>query len=215
MSVKFAHLWWQPFNQYWCLLNFSHHVNSLWPSDAIWRHRFSSLLAEVMACCLTASAQYQNQCWLLISEVLWHSHGNNFTMSAQTTILYKEFENETFEIIVMLQEANKSNETHMRLIIAAIYIGLMIDWFGDLVMYLYYIWALLFSINMFSLQKMSETSRTRSSQTRVMTLTPTRWRYPCWSLHATAPRSGATLTSSSSECDHLEPQAPISILRPS
>ena len=30
-------------------------VNSLWPSDAIWRHRSGSTLAHVMGCCLTAS----------------------------------------------------------------------------------------------------------------------------------------------------------------
>ena len=32
----------------------SHQVNSLWPSDTIWRHRSGSTLAQVMACCLTA-----------------------------------------------------------------------------------------------------------------------------------------------------------------
>ena len=45
-------------------------VNSLWSSDAIWRHRFGSRLAQVMACCLTASSHYQ--CWLNISKVQWH-----------------------------------------------------------------------------------------------------------------------------------------------
>ena len=29
-------------------------------------------LARVMACCLMAPSQYLNQCWLMISEVLWH-----------------------------------------------------------------------------------------------------------------------------------------------
>ena len=47
--------------------------NSLWPSDAIWRHRSGSTLAHVMACCLT------NQRWLLVSDVLWHSPQSNFT----------------------------------------------------------------------------------------------------------------------------------------
>ena len=32
-----------------------------------------------MACCLTAPSHYLNQCWLMISEVLWHSHDKNFT----------------------------------------------------------------------------------------------------------------------------------------
>ena len=54
-------------------------VNSLWPSDAIWRHRSMSTLAQVMACCLTAPSHYLNQCWLMIREVLWHSPDSNFT----------------------------------------------------------------------------------------------------------------------------------------
>ena len=43
------------------------HLNSLWPTDAIWRHRSGSTLAQVMACCLTAPSHYLNQCWLIIS----------------------------------------------------------------------------------------------------------------------------------------------------
>ena len=48
-------------------------INSLWPDDAIWWHRSVSTLAQVMACCLTAPSHYLNQCWLIISKVLWHS----------------------------------------------------------------------------------------------------------------------------------------------
>ena len=44
-------------------------INSLWPSDAIWRQRSGSTLAQVMVCCLTAPNHYLNQCWLIISEV--------------------------------------------------------------------------------------------------------------------------------------------------
>ena len=47
--------------------------NLLWPSDAIWRHGTRSTLAQVMACSLTAPSHYLNQCWLIISEVPWHS----------------------------------------------------------------------------------------------------------------------------------------------
>ena len=47
--------------------------NSLWPGDAIWRHRTRSTLVQIMACCLTAPSHYLNQCWLIISEVPWHS----------------------------------------------------------------------------------------------------------------------------------------------
>ena len=35
--------------------------------------RSGSTLAQVMACCLTAPSHYLNQCWLIISEVQWHS----------------------------------------------------------------------------------------------------------------------------------------------
>ena len=48
-------------------------VNSLWPSDAIWRQRSGTRLAQVMACCLTAPRHYLNQCWFTISNVHWHS----------------------------------------------------------------------------------------------------------------------------------------------
>ena len=44
-------------------------IISLWPSDAIWRHRSGSTLAQVMACCLMAPSHYLNQCWLVISEI--------------------------------------------------------------------------------------------------------------------------------------------------
>ena len=73
-------------------------LNSMWPSDAIWWHRSGSTLTRVTACCLTALCHYLNQCWLLISEVLWHSSESNFTASAQATVLYNEFENYSFKI---------------------------------------------------------------------------------------------------------------------
>ena len=53
-------------------------LNSLWPSDAIWRHRSGSTLAQVTGCCLTAPSHYLNQCWL-ISKVQWHTSECNFT----------------------------------------------------------------------------------------------------------------------------------------
>ena len=63
-----------------CLLS----INSLWPSDAIWRQRSGSTLAQVMACCLMAPSHYLNQCWLIISEVQRHSPGGwiNIKMSS-------------------------------------------------------------------------------------------------------------------------------------
>ena len=49
-------------------------ISPLWPSDAIWRYRSGSTLAQVMACCRTAPTHYLNQCWPIISEVQWHSY---------------------------------------------------------------------------------------------------------------------------------------------
>ena len=43
-------------------------LNSLWPSDAIWRQRHGSTLAQVMAWCRQAPSHYLNQCWLIISK---------------------------------------------------------------------------------------------------------------------------------------------------
>ena len=55
------------------------YTNSLWPSDVIWRQGSRSTMARVMACCLMAPSHYLNQCWLMISEVLWYSPVSNFT----------------------------------------------------------------------------------------------------------------------------------------
>ena len=59
--------------------------NSLWPSDAIWRHRSGSTLAQVMACCLTAPTHYLNQCWLIISKIQLHSSNGNFTRATSVS----------------------------------------------------------------------------------------------------------------------------------
>ena len=67
--------------------------NSLWPSDAKWRHSSGSTLVQGMACCMTAPSHYLNQYWLLIGKVQWHSSESHFEVRAQVTILYNEFEN--------------------------------------------------------------------------------------------------------------------------
>ena len=53
--------------------------NSLAIGDTILRHRTWSTLVQVMACCLMAPSHYLNQCWLVISEVLWNWPESNFT----------------------------------------------------------------------------------------------------------------------------------------
>ena len=57
-------------------------VNSLWPSDGIWRHRPLSTLAQVMPCCLTAPSHYLNQCWLIVSTDKWRLYKGSFTNNA-------------------------------------------------------------------------------------------------------------------------------------
>ena len=60
--------------------------NSLRPSDTKWWHRFGSTLAQVLAWCLTAPSHYLNQCWLIISNVQWHSSEGNFTRGTPAII---------------------------------------------------------------------------------------------------------------------------------
>ena len=61
-----------PVKQPWrILVNVSYEstsINPLWPSDAIRRQRSESTLAQVMACCLTATTHYLNQCWLISKD---------------------------------------------------------------------------------------------------------------------------------------------------
>ena len=68
-------------------------VNSLGPSDAIWRQRSGSPLAQVMACCLTAPSHYLNQCWLFISKVKWRSSKDNFTRDTSAINLWNYLKN--------------------------------------------------------------------------------------------------------------------------
>ena len=67
--------------------------NSLWPNDTLWRHRPGSTLAQEITCCLTGSSHYLNQCWLIVSEVLWHSPWCSFTGIAPNTYPWYDFEN--------------------------------------------------------------------------------------------------------------------------
>ena len=73
----------------WVLLTGMIIFNSFWPSDTIWGQRSGSTLAQVMACCMRAPSHYLNQCWLIISEVQWHSYEGNFTRDALTIISLK------------------------------------------------------------------------------------------------------------------------------
>ena len=69
------------------------HINSLWPSDAIWPQRSWSTLAQVMACCLMAPSHYLNQCWLTISNAQCRIFEGNFTKDTSTINQLNEPEN--------------------------------------------------------------------------------------------------------------------------
>ena len=46
-----------------------------------------------MACCLTAPSHYLNQCWLIITKVLWHSFDDFFSTDASAISRWKWFWN--------------------------------------------------------------------------------------------------------------------------
>ena len=60
--------WWT--NMYF-FTKFYELTNPLWNGSL--SLRTGSTLAHVMACCLTAPSHYLNQCWLIISKILWLS----------------------------------------------------------------------------------------------------------------------------------------------
>ena len=72
--------------KYKCFKSVSFQINSLWPSDTIWRHTSRSTLAQVMACCLMAPSHYLNQCWIIISKVQWHSSECNLEEMPQPSV---------------------------------------------------------------------------------------------------------------------------------
>ena len=82
-----------------CCISLQYHLNSLRPSDAIWRQWSWTTLAQVMACCLTAPSHYLNQCWLIIRGVLWHTSESSFAGIAQGIDSGYEFEKDILKNI--------------------------------------------------------------------------------------------------------------------
>ena len=60
-------------------------VNPLRLNVAIWQNRSGSILAQVIACGLTAPNHYLNQCWLIITKAQWNSSESNFTKIPQSS----------------------------------------------------------------------------------------------------------------------------------
>ena len=52
----------------WFLVSWIRFVNSLWPRDVIWWHRYESTLAP---------SHYLNQCWLIISDLVVFTGGQH------------------------------------------------------------------------------------------------------------------------------------------
>ena len=84
---------------YWSSTSRYLFINSLRPSDAIWRQWSWTTLAQVMACCLTAPSHYLNQCWLIIRGVLWHTSESSFAGIAQGIDSGYEFEKDILKNI--------------------------------------------------------------------------------------------------------------------
>ena len=72
--------------------------DSLWPSDAIWRHRSGSTMAQVMACYLMSPSHYLNQSWLIVSKVEWYSSKDQFTRDTSAISHWNYLENCTNDI---------------------------------------------------------------------------------------------------------------------
>ena len=67
--------------------------NSLLPSEAIWLHRFGSVLVQVMTCC--------QMCWLIIKGFLRHSHQSNFRRSAHKLNLHRISDVTFFKLLII------------------------------------------------------------------------------------------------------------------
>ena len=74
-------------------------INSLWPSDVIRRQGTESTLTQVMACCLTTPSHYLNQCWLIISKILWQSSDGIIMSRSEDTNQWNKIENYILRIV--------------------------------------------------------------------------------------------------------------------
>ena len=95
------------------LLGHKELINSLGPSDTIWRHIAGSTLAQVMACCLTAPSHYLNQCWLIISKVQWHPSQSNFTRNTSAISHWNYLENYLSKILFKSPRGQWVNRYHI------------------------------------------------------------------------------------------------------
>ena len=89
--------------------------NSLWPGDAIWWHKSELILAQVMACCLTAPSHHPNQCWLLIKRSSGiHLKAISHKIPPQPSIIKMRFKIDYLKFNLNLLGAN--DLTHLPLV---------------------------------------------------------------------------------------------------
>ena len=84
-------------------------VDSLWTGEGIWRHRFGSTLAQVMAWCRQASSHYPNQCWLFTKGIPLGSPATKFTRAAQSAICVQTSKITFLELLPHLPRASEFN----------------------------------------------------------------------------------------------------------
>ena len=75
-------------------------ISSLWSGDVIWRHRYGSIVAQVIACCL-------DQCWFVINEARWHLPESTFIETVLDDTHYSVFELTTLKILLRLPRADQ------------------------------------------------------------------------------------------------------------
>ena len=86
-------------------------VYSLWPSDDIWQHRSISILAQLIACCLTAPSYYPNQCWTIISKAYWYECASNFTRAILASNYQIYIENHLPRFLLKISQGQMSFDT--------------------------------------------------------------------------------------------------------
>ena len=114
------------YNLNWCwhVMNCILTHCSLVSGNTMWWQRSGSTLTQVMACCLAAPCHYPNQCWLTISEVLWHSPDDNFTGKAQYIYPWKEFETQNYSHISQEPMYLGTNHAQIKININSPYVSL-------------------------------------------------------------------------------------------
>ena len=90
-------------------------LNLLWPSDAIMENWIWVNIGSHNGLLSGAPSHYLNQCWLIISGVMWLSPEISFTVSAQATFLYNEYGNCIFNIAAHISKGPMSEKSCMEM----------------------------------------------------------------------------------------------------